>query len=231
MFKGINTKAILFDLDDTLYPEREFVISGFKVVSKYLANKYKLKASNILHILVNDFKKGVRGKNFDLLLKKFNLPQEDLKELIVIYRNHEPKIKLYSDAEEIIKYLSKDKKIKIGLISDGPIDVQRNKIKILKLDKLFDVIILSDFFGKRYRKPHPKSFREALTKLDVKPEEAVYVADNLQKDFIGAKKMGIFTIRIKRKEGIYKEVKETISNRADFTFTNLLKLKSLCLKK
>jgi len=221
-------KAIIFDLDDTLYPEREFVMSGFKVVAKYLAKKYALNQFKIFNFLRFDFKNGIRGKNFDLLIARFNLSKKELKSLIKIYRNHKPKIKLYPDAKKILKYLAKNKKIKIGLISDGAVKTQTNKLQSLKIDKIFDAIVLSDSFGKKYRKPHLRPFHLALKKLKIKPEEAIYVADNPLKDFIGAGKLGIFTVRIKRKNGIYNDIQEIKKNRSNLIIFNLLQLRNLC---
>jgi len=230
MEKLNNLKAIIFDLDDTLYPEKEFVMSGFQIVSGYLAKKYKLNPLKIFNILKTDFEKGIRGKNFNLILGKLKLPKQELKKIITIYRNHKPKIKLYLDAKQLLMYLSKNKKIKMALISDGPVKTQRNKLAALKIDNIFDAVTLSDSLGKKYRKPHQRPFNVTLKKLKIKPKEAIYIADNPQKDFRGAKKLGIFTIRIKRKKGVYTNVEESKKNRADLVITNLGRIKKLCKK-
>lgn len=231
MLKKNNVRAVFFDLDDTLYLEKDFATSGFRAVADYLAVKYNLKQSNIFNILESDFKRGVRGINFNLLLKKLNLPAQELKKLITIYQNHNPEISLYKDAKIILKCFTKNKKIKTGLITDGPVKMQKNKIKALKIDKIFDVAVFSDSLGKKYRKPHIKPFITALKKTQTKPQEAIYVADNPGKDFIGAKKIGIFTIRIIKKGGLYGKIKETINNKADLDIFTLIKLRKLCVKK
>jgi len=71
-------KAILFDLDDTLYPEKQFVMSGFQVVSQYLSQKYNFESDNIFNILKDDFEKGLRRRNFDVLLQKLGLNNENV---------------------------------------------------------------------------------------------------------------------------------------------------------
>lgn len=224
-------KALIFDLDDTLYPEKEFVTSGFQAVAKYLTEKFKLDSSEVFDILKKGFDEGLRGKNFNSLLERLNLPQKELGELISVYCNHKPKIELYSDAKEVLTYFQYNKRIKIGLISDGPVRIQKNKLKVLKIDKIFDLMLLSDSLGEKYRKPCQKLFKLAIKKLKVKPAEAVYVADNPQKDFIGARKVGLFTTRIKRDQGIYKHIETTNENKADFTITNLIQIKKLCQTK
>ena len=221
-----NIKAVVFDLDDTLYPEYEFVMSGFLVVAKYLSKKYKLNGLRIFDILKSDFKKGVRERNFNLLLEKFHLPEKELKKLISIYRSHKPKIELFLEAEKLLKHLQ-NKKIKIALISDGFVGTQRNKIEALKIEKYFQVITLSDELGINYRKPNTKPFNLTLKKLSVKPSEAVYIADNPQKDFIGAKKLGLTTIQIKRVGGIYSQIEVTKENKADLVINSLSQLKTM----
>ena len=44
-------KAVVFDLDDTLISEREYIRSGFRVVSKYFSNRYDLDESEVYKIM------------------------------------------------------------------------------------------------------------------------------------------------------------------------------------
>lgn len=216
-------KAIIFDLDDTLYPEKEFVMSGFWAVARYLGKKYKLNPLKILAILKKDFEKGRRGNNFNLLLSGLNFPKKEVGKLVTIYRSHKPKIKLFSDAKKLLGGLSKS--VKKAIVSDGQVTTQKNKLEALKINKIFDAVVLSDSLGKKYQKPHPKPFQIALKKIKTPPKEAIYVADNPEKDFIGAKKLGMFTVQIKRKRGIYAGLKAQGLRKPDVLITNLLRLK------
>lgn len=70
-----------------------------------------------------------------------------------IYRNQFPKINLYDGVDKIIKNL-KRKGIKVGIITDGRPESQRNKIKALGLEELVDDIIITDELGGiQFRKP------------------------------------------------------------------------------
>ena len=69
-------KAILFDLDDTLYEEKQFVAGGFKTVAEYLSIKYRVDYDKVFKILKDAFEKGLRRKNFDVLLKKLAIEKE-----------------------------------------------------------------------------------------------------------------------------------------------------------
>ena len=160
---NLNIKAIIFDLDDTLYLEKDFVISGFRVVSDYLAKEYSLKKEDIFTALKNDFDLGVRGNSFNKLLDALNLPKKELKKIISVYRDHNPKIKLCVDSKKFLDS-KKNNEIKLGLISDGNVKMQKNKIIALGIDKIFDVVVLSDSLGKDYRKPNQKVFEIILKK-------------------------------------------------------------------
>ncbi|HDL74928.1 MAG TPA: HAD family hydrolase, partial [bacterium] len=183
LMKKNNIKAIIFDLDDTLYPEEQFVESGFRIVSKYISQKYKLNDGEVLNILKKDFKKGLRKKNFDVLLKKLNLKKINVQKLIKIYRNHYPSsIFLYPDVKKIFKKIKN--KFKIGLITDGEKITQKNKIFVLGIEKYFDEILITSILGKKYFKPSKKAFELLLKKFKVLPKESVYIGDNSLKDFI-----------------------------------------------
>lgn len=121
--KGKN-KGVIFDLDDTLYSEKEYVKSGFKAVSKYLGGKYEDQ-------LWNYFEEGKSA--IDELLRTIN--REDEKDAVLaVYRSNKPDIHLYDGVTKIIKEL-KDKDIKIGIITDGRPEGQKNKIEALGLEK------------------------------------------------------------------------------------------------
>ncbi len=219
-------KTIIFDLDDTLYPEKEFVESGFKAVAKYISKKYGIHYNKIFNILKKNFKQGLRKKNFDKLLKKINLNKERVQKLVKIYRNHNPKsISLYSNSEKILKELKND--FKICLITDGWKTSQDNKISALKIRKYFDEILISNNPEKNNWKQSGKPFKNILRKMKIKPTEVIYIGDNPLKDFIGPKKLGIFTVRIKRQNGEYNNIKVENKHKADFIILNLLVLKKI----
>jgi FMN phosphatase YigB (HAD superfamily) len=73
----------------------------------------------------------------------------------------------------------------------------------LGIESCFDAVVFSDEFGAEHRKPSPRPFRLALRRLRVKAHETVYVADNPGKDFLGAKKVGIRTVRVRAPGSLY----------------------------
>lgn len=188
--------AIIFDLDDSLYDEKQFVQSGFNEVAQFLSLKSSYEKEEIVKILFDALSAHGRGKVFDIVLDKINLFQDSLvKELVDVYRNHVPNIEPYSDTINVLGSL-KSEGYKVGLITDGNVVVQKNKVKALKLQKYFDCMIFSDEYGIENQKPSEVPFRKAVEFLGVDMQKSVYVGDNPRKDFITAKKLGMYSIRI-----------------------------------
>ncbi len=183
--------VIVFDLDDTLYNEIDFVKSGFKEISDYLGN-------NIYYdFMWNLFLKKGSGKIFNKLIEKFNI-NEDITKLIEIYRFHRPNIKLNEDAINLLKFA---KSYKTALITDGHYITQKNKFISLGLDEYIEYPIFTDFF-------HTSKFEEKpfvmVMKYFKNEDKFIYIADNPKKDFTFPIKFNWFTIRYKNPNGIYK---------------------------
>ncbi|MFA7412442.1 MAG: HAD-IA family hydrolase [Tissierellaceae bacterium] len=188
-------KAVVFDLDDTLYNERDFVYNGFLEVSKYISTKYFLDIREIYNEIIEIFLENGRGRIFNILCKRYPF-NESIDNLVNIYRDTLPDIRLYDDALEILKRLKRN--YFLGIITDGKNTVQWNKIKALNVEKYMDKIIVTDDLGKDYWKPSERPYLDILDQFKVKPSECIYIGDNPHKDFISAKKIGIITIRIVR---------------------------------
>ena len=193
-------KAVLFDLDDTLYSEIDFVKSGFRVVAKHLNQRYTFDEYDIYNKAIEILTEDGRGKVFDTLMKNLNLyTQERIRLLVYLYRAHHPNIQLFAGAVPLIEKLRQNG-MRLGVITDGMASVQRNKVLALGLDKLVDTIIYTDELGKEHWKPSVLPFKIALELLNVPPHEAVYVGDDVSKDFVGPNSIGMHTIQVKRQK-------------------------------
>lgn len=222
-------KTILLDLDGTLYSEKKFAESGFRAVSTYIFKKYEINKNNVLSILLGDFKKGLRKKNFNVLLEKLGLKNESVEKLIKIYQNHYPeKVFLYPDALEFLE--KNNKKFKLGLITNGHKISQLNKISALNIKKYFKTILVVEKFGNDDWEKSVDSFKILLKKIKAKPEESVYVGDNPKRDFMGAKKIGILSVRIKRKNEDYYDIVASNKNKADFELSNFYSFNKIIKK-
>jgi putative hydrolase of the HAD superfamily len=136
-------------------------------------------------------------------------------------------LKLYPEVESLLQNL-KTRKFKLGLLTNGNVETQRNKVSLLKLEKYFDAIIYARDLGVSCEKPNPLAFKAVLAALGSKPEETVYVGDNPHTDFIGAKKLGIKTIRLL--DGEFKAVHIGLAYEADIDAQNIDEVNILLMK-
>lgn len=217
-------KSIIFDLDDTLYREREFVEGAFKYVCKYLSMQYYLKFNHIYKETINILQNYGRGKVFDILCKRYSI-DDNIHRLVNIYRNSIPGIELYKDAQNFLqKY---NNKYNFGIITDGKASVQWNKINSLNLKEIIDYIIVTDDYGTEYWKPNSFAYLKMAQHFKCKPKECVYIGDNPNKDFIGAKKTGMYTVRIIRKSGDHMDTSLESSKEADFNIQSMDELHNI----
>lgn len=207
-------KAIIFDLDDTLISEDEYIRSGYQYIGKLLENKYQLSnAYEELYQLYTESSKNVFNRYFE----KHNIQYEkkDIIDLVQEYRNHNPKIHFFDDVIPTLLEL-RNRGFKLGIISDGYLETQRNKAEVLNLHQWFDKIIFTEELGREYWKPHPKAFEMMKEFFDVGFDEMMYIGDNPEKDFYIGSVYPVTTVRINRGDGVYqnkqyyKEVKENL---------------------
>ena len=190
--------AVLFDLDDTLYPEIEFVKSGFRAAARYLSLRYHFSEDSLVKQMLDILRRDGRGKIFDTLLRYLGLyTEEKVRLLVYLYRSHRPTIHLYKDVLPTLECLRRYG-TRLGIITDGMASVQKNKIAALGLNNLFGVIVYTDELGKNCWKPSAIPYKIALELLEARPSEAVYVGDSPSKDFLAPNSMGMLTIQVNR---------------------------------
>lgn len=186
-------RAVIFDLDDTLYPEREYVISCARAAAVFAAAGDENKRE--------EYEKEMEGTVAESpfgVIDRFCEAHEniDKTELLKAYREHVPEISLSSEVKETLTSLKKQG-YKLGLLTDGRPVGQRNKIAALGISDVFDEIIITDELDEdlHYRKPDRRAYDMLIASLDVKAEETLVVGDNPKKDFaIG--KYGYTTVRV-----------------------------------
>jgi putative hydrolase of the HAD superfamily len=202
MIRQMAQRVIIFDLDDTLYREHDFVLSGFDAVDRHLQAKGVQGFGERAHSL---FTKGLRGNVFDEALKQLSLGAERslVAELVEIYRSHLPTLSLLPDAVWALGHFGENSTI--GLLTDGFAGTQRNKVKALGLEGRFAATVFTDDLGREHWKPSRLPFERIATILNTPATSdlLVYVADNPRKDFIAPNQLGWTTVRIRRQGGEY----------------------------
>jgi len=195
-------KAIVFDLDDTLYPEREFVLSGFRAVAVWAEQNLGIDSHIGEKELIDYFESGIRGDTFNRWLASHNLLSDDrVERMISVYRDNNPSISPFPEVKKTLIELKKF--FLLGIVTDGQLKMQQRKLKALGIEAFFDALVFSDEWGQKAWKPSKKAFEVISYRLGIPPAQCIYVADNPLKDFLGAKRVGMFTIRIVRPNGEY----------------------------
>ena len=193
-------RAAVFDLDDTLYPEREYVRSGYRFVASRLAASRPgdRGAAEYLHWLWQRFLAGRAERAFDALSEHFELglSPEEIGDLVTAFRGHSPRIRPWRDMADLVERLQED--LRLGLLSDGYLPTQRLKLDALGLAGFFEVAVFTEELGRECWKPSPAGFEMAAERLGAPHERCAYVADNPAKDFIAPNALGWRTIQLRR---------------------------------
>jgi len=106
------------------------------------------------------------------------------------------KFNVYPQVKGVLQRLKRTG-LKLGLVTGGFKEDIEMILPGTGLDEFFDVKVGVNTTGKR--KPHPTAFRYALKQLGVKPHEAIFVGDNFEADYLGAQKVGMVPVLIKRR--------------------------------
>lgn len=179
------SSIVVFDLDDTLYPEIDFLRSGFRqIADAVLSRNFDDPYEEMLSIYYE-------GKDpFKELICKYDYPFS-VDEWLKMYRGHVPDIKLKNEVKDFLARL-KAAGCLTGLITDGRSITQRNKLKALELENYFDEVIISEEFGTA--KPDAQNYLYFEKKYGKK--SYYYIGNNFDKDFIAPNALGWTTIGI-----------------------------------
>lgn len=173
--------AVIFDLDDTLYNELDYLKSGYRHIAASLQpDAWKLLYAKMFSLYRNNL------NTFDVISSEFNVSKETL---LTMYREHIPDISLSEGAGELLAAI-KARGGLLGILTDGRSLTQRNKIHALGLTKVMDKIVISEDIGSE--KPDERNFK--TIELQLPATNYYYIADNLRKDFIAPNNRGWKTI-------------------------------------
>ena len=132
--------------------------------------------------------------------------------MVAVYRSHKPDIHLYDGVDGVLKEL-KYQGYKIGLITDGRPEGQKNKIEALGLEELMDDIIITDELGGvQFRKPCDIAFRIIQNKWRIPMSQIIYIADNTEKDFQAPQQLGMKSMWCQNEDGLYHSTVLTVAD-------------------
>lgn len=193
-----NYDTIIFDLDDTLYPEIDYLKPAFKAIGKAFEAKYAINALEIEQFLIQTFEKKGRSmlfnKCFNHFLKTENQGENEaenrqnteggyfeknmIKDCLLILRTVDikEKIPLFPHVYDLIPQLLAEKK-QIFVLTNGNPQQQRNKIAHLDWQNL-DTHITFVFANEFAPKPSPSVFSDFLEpNFPIKTKKTLFVGD------------------------------------------------------
>jgi putative hydrolase of the HAD superfamily len=217
-------------MDDTLYDEIDYYRSGFVVASRVVEDDFELAKETVFKTLWEIFNSGNHKTTFNSAAEKLGVTFDAayIEKLVDIFRSHNPDINLPSESRMVLEDLKI--RYKLGLITDGWLPAQELKVEVLGIEKYFDCIIYTEKLGRECWKPSPKAFEKMLVDLAVSADQCVYVADNLEKDFLSPNQMGFKTVRIIRKRRIHFGKAPNIQAEANYEIDSITKLPDLLRK-
>jgi putative hydrolase of the HAD superfamily len=191
------TRAVGFDLDNTLYDQTLHVFPFFSVAAARLGDATGLHPA----VLENSFREAwnalgpMHPKLFDVVLERNGIDdRECVRMLIRIYHDGVGPLELYPGVRVLLKRLCR--RFSLFLITDGNAVMQRRKVERLGIGPLFRAIVLSAEHGMGLPKPHPAPFLRALELVQCAPAECLFAGDNPECDIAGAARVGMRTARV-----------------------------------
>ncbi|MBT5022892.1 HAD-IA family hydrolase [Candidatus Woesearchaeota archaeon] len=212
-------KAVLFDLDDTLYEYGPVHKQALKASYSILKKKIKIdweKFYYLFNLSKSEIHRELSGTAashnrvlyFQRLIEKTH-STVDPKVILDLYNTYWNtflnNMVLRKGVIDVLKKL-KQRGIKIAVVSDLTTNIQLRKIHKLGITKYVDVLVTSEEAGSE--KPHAIMFLLALNKLGISPHEAIMVGDNEVADIEGANFVGLYTALLSSKRSILRRKKE-----------------------
>ncbi|MHC4086404.1 MAG: HAD family hydrolase [Planctomycetota bacterium] len=220
--------TVVFDLDDTLYDEVEYCKSGLASVSDFLASMPEMPPTeSLFDAFWKQFIAGNNSKTFNTALSELGIGYDDklIRQLIKVYRNHEPNITLSHESRDVLSELGS--RFTLALLTDGFLPSQQLKVQALRIEQYFKCIIYTEQLGREFWKPSPAGFEKIMETLNVKSQSMAYVADNRMKDFIAPNRLGFATIQIIRPARLHLESSQEPDSAAKYTIRQISQLPPL----
>ena len=194
---------VIFDLDDTLYPEREHAHSGFRAAGQHAKTAWEV--DGLADEMIRMLDEGHLGTVFkmSLAIKHPDHSDADLEAIRVAYRDHDPEISLFEDSRWALEHYGAE--TTLGLITDGNAATQARKICALKIGHYFEEMVLTGALGKprEFHKPHPLAYEMIEQKIGSTSDHYVYIGDNPAKDFVVPNSRGWTSIQVLRERTIH----------------------------
>lgn len=192
----MSARAIVFDLDDTLYRIRRFTVAGYAATSASIAERSGRSRREVFCRLQRLYRRGRAAFAYQELCAELGLPEALAGEWLARHRAHRRRLRLPRTSAAALHQLRRSQ-WHIGVLTNGLPEIQRAKVEALDLARRVDAIVYADELVPG-GKPAPEVFARVLDALRVPPARAVMVGDHPENDIAGARRLGMRTIRVAR---------------------------------
>jgi putative hydrolase of the HAD superfamily len=217
---------IAFDLDDTLYPERDYVDSGLAAVARLGAEQFALPEQESLDRMRAILRRDGRGRVFDQWLEPHGLASRArVAACVRAYRHHVPRISLEPAVAALLARLGKSP---LYIVTDGHKVAQDRKVEALGLRPLVKRVFITHRHGIARAKPSVYCFERIRRIESCGWSEMVYVADNPAKDFVNLNPLGVHTVRVLT--GMHRSAVAAAGHEARHVIGNLAELEATLRK-
>jgi len=186
-------KAVIFDLDNTIYRETDYLFPAYHAIGVHVSGKDNIDASAAGQFLENHFLKSGRKNLFDNFIQHFNIRNTGVEEMMNILRTNQPeeKIEIFPSVMKMLDALILQQK-KIFVLTNGNPQQQRNKIACIEWGGIFNDITFI-FADEIKRKPSPESIEYIIKKYELRHGDVLMIGDDIS-DEEAAKDAGIHFI-------------------------------------
>lgn len=204
-------KAVILDIDDTLYDYAPLNDTAIESVVRLARDKYSIDSEEFktaFSLARNETKRVLQDTGAShnrMLYFQKTIEKLGLKPAVIALDLYEcywgymlDNMQFNEGVKECLQYCETNA-IKIGICSDLTAHIQHRKLQKLGIADFIDAIVTSEEAG--VEKPDQRTFSMILEKLEVKPEDALYIGDSFKKDVQGAKSAGIDVLWYNGKDG------------------------------
>ena len=195
-------RGAVIDVDDTLYPQAQWLRGAWEAVADHAASAFGADRAALLTALLAESASGTdRGGLVDRALAAAGRPDIPVPDLVSVFHAYRPShLDLYPGVRDALTELAGRLPAGVVLLSDGEPVSQEAKIGALGISALVRGAVLSDRFGREFRKPHPRPFLAALDLLGESARTVVMIGDRPGKDVAGAAGVGMRAVRVRTGE-------------------------------
>jgi len=188
-------KAVLFDLDGTLYDRDALAEILFEQQYRTFAAELRgVSRERFLRDVheMDEHGHGEKEQGYVRLVREWQLDETLAPRLFDHFFATYASLCVPSDDSASTLRALRERGLKLGVITNGPSALQRRKLAALALDRSFDTILVSGEEG--VRKPDAEIFRRALARLEVEAHEAMFVGDHPVADVEGSHRAGLLAV-------------------------------------